>query len=375
VNIQSFKWLQAGMAVVCICTPFLAARADGKAGSPPPQASPNGIDEGRFININGLDQWVTIRGQNLDNPVLLYLHGGPGMGSSITALAFSEWEKYFTFVQWDQPGGGFTQMKSPTAQGTMTIARYTKDGIAVTEAVLARLHKKRLVVMGNSWGTLIGLEMVHARPELFSAYVGSSQAIGDAGNKLGYELALQAARERKDTTGIAALEHVGPPPYEKFEDFFTRQQYSNPPGLPASDAETANSAEFWGHLATPPSPDAQYLPLRVLTPEQMSFDQTKMWMNFVEVQKQLFHETWAWEARSLGMKYPIPVFVYEGDRDFNTPAQTAHEWVNDIEAPAKGFEIIPGASHNTIVFQKDLLRMINRDVRPLVQEPARVARH
>jgi pimeloyl-ACP methyl ester carboxylesterase len=187
VNLQAFKWLHASMAVACLCTPFMAARAASKPAEPPaPVTAARGVDEGQFVSINGVDQWITIRGQDVDNPVLLFLHGGPGMGSSFTAPAFSEWEKYFTFVQWDQPGGGFTQMKAPDGQGAMTIARFTKDGLAVTEHVLGRLQKKRLVLMGNSWGTLLGLEMVKARPELFSAYVGSSQAVGDAGNKRGY---------------------------------------------------------------------------------------------------------------------------------------------------------------------------------------------
>jgi pimeloyl-ACP methyl ester carboxylesterase len=366
MNLPTFKWLHASMAVVCICTPFIEARAE----TPPPTAEPVqlAVDEGKFVRINGLDQWITIRGRDLSNPVLLFVHGGPGMGSSITAPVYAEWEKYFTLVQWDQPGGGFTQMKTPDNQGAMTIARFKKDGLAVTEHVLARLNKKQLVLMGNSWGTLIGLEMIKERPDLFSAYVGSSQAIGHAGNKLGYELALKAARDRNDATAIAALERVGPPPYEKFEDFFTRQQYSNAPGLPPSAVEQANSAEFWGKLATPPSADATWIAVRENLPDQMT-----VWNNFVEVQKKVFRETWSWEARSLGLKYDMPIFVYQGAMDINTPVATAREWLNDVEAPMKGFEVIADASHNTMVFERELLRLINRDVRPLVVGSTRMA--
>jgi pimeloyl-ACP methyl ester carboxylesterase len=162
---------------------------------------------------------------------------------------------------------------------------------------------------------------------------------------------------------------VGPPPYEKFEDFFTRQQYSNPPALPQSDAEKANMAEFYGHLATPPAPDAKYIAIRENIPDQMT-----VWNNFVEVQKHLFRETWSWEARKLGLKYSMPVFVYQGDMDINTPVAPAREWIADLQAPRKGFDLVVGAGHNTIVFQRELLRMINRDVRPLVVEPARVAK-
>ena len=358
---------QACLAVLLTLSPLSLARAD----EPATQAAPTAqlaIDEGAFVNINGVDQWVTIRGRDLSNPVLLYLHGGPGFGSAFLAPAFSEWEKNFTFVQWDQPGGGFTLAKNPTGQGPMTIERFRKDGIAVTEYVLKRTGARKLVVMGNSWGTLLGVEMVKARPELFSAYVGSSQAVGDAGNKLGYELALKAARDRNDAVAIAALEKVGPPPYEKFEDLFVRQQYSNPPALPATAAEQAAQAEFYGFLAAPPPADAHYLASKdPVAPE-------KMWNDFVEAQKATFRQTWSWEARSLGMKFAMPVFIYQGALDLNTPAQTAREWFDDIKAPKKGFELIADSGHNTIVFQKELLRLINRDVRPLVVDVPKVAK-
>ena len=244
----------------------------------------------------------------------------------------------------------------------MTIERFRKDGLAVTEHVLKRLHQRKLVLVGNSWGTLLGVEMIKARPELFSAYVGSSQAVGEEGNKLGFELALKAARERNDATAIAALEKVGPPPYATFEDFFTRQQYSNPPALPPSAAEAAATAETWSFMATPPPADAKYLAFKeALVPMEI-------WGNFVEVQKSTFKETWSWEARALGMKFAMPVFIYQGELDINTPALTARKYFDDIQAPKKGFELIAGAGHNTIAFQAELLRLINRDVRPLVAD-------
>jgi pimeloyl-ACP methyl ester carboxylesterase len=361
---------QACVAALFILAPLNIVQAEAPAAlaQAAPTAARLAIDEGAFVNINGVEQWITIRGTNLSNPALLFLHGGPGMGQAFMAPAFAAWEKGFTLVQWDQPGGGFTQLKNRDNAGPMTIERFRKDGLAVTQYALKRLHQRKLVLVGNSWGTLLGIEMVKARPELFSAYVGSSQAVGDEGNKLGYELALKAARERNDATAIAALEKVGPPPYEKFEDFFTRQQYSNPPALPPSAAEVAANAETWSFMATPPPADAKYLaPLPMLSPADM-------WMNFVETQKATFKQTWSWEARALGMKFSMPVFIYQGELDINTPALTARRYYQDIKAPKKGFELIAGAGHNTIAFQKELLRLITRDVRPLVIEGPKVAR-
>ena len=320
------------------------------------------IDEGAFVNINGVDQWVTIRGRDLANPVLLLLHGGPGLGMSSMAPLFAEWEKDFTIVQWDQPGGGSTDLKNlGMSQGPMTIARFKADGLAVTQHVLQRLNARKLVLMGNSWGTLLGIEMIKARPELFYAYVGTSQAVGPRGNKLGYELALKAARERNDTTAVAALERVGPPPYKTFEDFLVRQQYSNPPGLPASAAEKAATISLMKALSAPAPADARYIAFRTIP---QGYDGGKV---FLATQRAIFQETWAWDARSLGTKFQMPVFVFQGENDLNTPLATAREYFDEIEAPRKAFEVIPGAGHNTIAFQQELLRLLKLHVAPVAK--------
>jgi pimeloyl-ACP methyl ester carboxylesterase len=323
--------------------------------------APLAIDEGMFVDINGVPQWITIRGRNLKNPVLLWLHGGPGMHLSFMAPVFTDWETDFTIVQWDQPGGGATLLKNKDLpSGPMTVERYTRDGIAVAEFVRAHLKVEQMVLMGASWGTLLGVEMVQRRPELFSAYVGTSQAVGDKGNKLGYELTLKAARERGDTTAVTALEKVGPPPYRTLEELFVRQQYSNPPGQPPSPAELAATAAMNKLMSGPPPPDAHYnapLPL----PPGFNFMAT-----FMATQRAVFAETWSWEARHLSLTFKIPVFLFQGEYDFNTPAATAREYFDDITAPKKAFAIIPGASHYTLPFHDELLRLLKLHVRPLV---------
>src|SRR5579862_3794657 len=112
------------------------------------------IDEGMFVNIHGIEQWVTIRGSDLKNPVLLMV-SGPGAAFSRMAPFFAPWEKDFTLVQWDQPGAGATYAKN--GDSPLTIDRLVRDGIGVTEFILRRLHADKLVVLGASGGTIIGL--------------------------------------------------------------------------------------------------------------------------------------------------------------------------------------------------------------------------
>lgn len=326
----------------------------------PSMTQPQSVDEGLFVPINGEEQWITIRGRDLKNPVLLWLHGGPGLAMSNQAPLFFDWEKDFTIVQWDQPGGGATFARNmEKGEGPLTRDRYTKDGIAVAEFVRNHLHTDKMVLMGISWGTELGLRMIHERPELFSAYVGTAQVVsGPRGDKLGYELALKKARERGDKVAVAALEKVGPPPYANAADFIVRQQYVFPPGLPASPEEQAATAETAKLLSAPPPPDAHYIAKGL-----PKYDGAKQ---FIAVQAQVFPDAAKFEAEALGTKFTLPMFFFEGEDDINTPTELAREFYKKIKAPAKGFEIIKGAGHNTIVFHGELLRLLDKDVRPLV---------
>jgi pimeloyl-ACP methyl ester carboxylesterase len=205
---------------------------------------------------------------------------------------------------------------------------------------------------------MLGVMMIQRRPELFAAYVGASQVVsGPRGGKLGYELALQAARARGDKAAVAALEHVGPPPYARFEDFLIRQTYTNPPGQPPSPAEAAATAAQMRILMTPPPADAAYI-ARGLPP----YDGGKV---FMQTQRATFAETWAWEAADYGLTFKVPVFVIQGEDDLNAPVALARAWTRQIHAPRKDFRVIPGAGHNTLAFSDQVLALLDREVRPV----------
>jgi pimeloyl-ACP methyl ester carboxylesterase len=200
--------------------------------------------------------------------------------------------------------------------------------------------------------------MIQRQPDLFAAYVGASQAVsGPEGAKLGYELALKAARKRGDAVAVAALEQVGPPPYARFEDFLVRQTYTNPPGLPPTLQEAAAISAQAKALSAPPAPDAHYI-ARGLPP----YDFMKV---FMETQRATFTETFRWQARDYGFTFKVPIFVYQGDHDLNTPISLARAWFDQVRAPTKAFEVIPGAGHNTLAFSDQILALLDKEVRPL----------
>jgi pimeloyl-ACP methyl ester carboxylesterase len=325
---------------------------------------PEPIDEGLFVTINGLAQWITIRGRDRKNPVLLWLHGGPGIAMSNQAPLFFAWERDFTIVQWDQPGGGATLARNGLeATGPLTIERFTADAIAVAEWTRAHLGCRKIVVMGVSWGTILGLELASRRPDLVAAYVGTGQFVsGPRGEKLGYDLALAGAETRGDAAALAELQKVGPPPYTRFEDFIVRQKYVNPPGEPPSPEEKAATAEAAKLLAAPAPADARWVARGL--PDR---DWVKA---FLDTQRAAFRETNAFEADSLGLTFKVPMFFFQGQNDWNTPTALVRDYAARIKAPHKELVILPGADHVAVVFHDRLLQLLDDRVRPLVVRSA-----
>src|SRR6187402_944500 len=135
--------------------------------------SPKGVQEGTFVDIGGIKQWIQIRGEDRDNPVLLFVHGGPGGTTLPISSGWRPWEKHFTVVRWDQRGAGRTYgaAEEDALAPTMTIERMMQDGIELAEYLRSHLHKDRIILVGHSWGSFLGIHIVKQRPDLFYAYV------------------------------------------------------------------------------------------------------------------------------------------------------------------------------------------------------------
>lgn len=323
-------------------------------------SEPHPIDEGQFVDINGVPQWITVRGSSRHNPVLFWLHGGPGVAMSGQAPLFFEWEKYFTIVQWDQPGGGATAAKNLNKPGELSVERYVRDTIAVAEWIRQHLGCRKMLVMGLSWGTLLGLELTHRRPDLVAAYVGTGQIVdGPAGAKMGYDMALADARARSDESAVTDLEKAGPPPYATFEGFITRQRYVNPPGQKPSAEEGVAIAETRKLLAVPAPPGAHYV-----GPELPVKDAIQ---TFLATQRAMYQETSAWDAGArVGLRFEVPMYFFQGADDRNTPTPLVREFVSHLQAPLAKLVVMENAGHSTVVFHDRLLQLLNADVRPLV---------
>jgi pimeloyl-ACP methyl ester carboxylesterase len=161
-----------------------------------PIKTSNGIAERGFVKIGGIDQWITIRGEDRSNPAILILHGGPGDAQSSLAYLYRHWERAFTVVQWDQRGAGRTFGRYGNATPDMTLDRMIEDGAEVADYARRRLGQKKIILLGHSWGSVLGVYIIKRHPELFSAYVGTGQIVrwaDDTATEYAYTLARLSA--------------------------------------------------------------------------------------------------------------------------------------------------------------------------------------
>jgi pimeloyl-ACP methyl ester carboxylesterase len=312
--------------------------------------SPKGIDEASYVQIGGIEQWVTIRGQDRANPALLFVHGGPGDVTSCWTFAmFAPWEEHFTVVQWDERGAGRTLKKNgPSIATTVTRERMAQDGIELSEYLRKHLGKDKIILVAHSFGSVLAVRMVQARPDLFYAYVGTGQVADETKNYVvAYDALLKKARSVGDQRAFDELTKVGPPPY------------SSGPG----DRVQWKWANFFegadGFLAGT-------LGLALVAPGCSVEDINNSAAGESFSAEQLVGKTKSMGPKELGLKFSIPIFFFQGDEDFTTPTALALNYLQALQAPRKEFVPIPGAGHFAMFMRSDrfLEELVNR-VRPL----------
>ncbi len=196
----------------------LAAKAASDAGIAPACASAEKgkLDEKGFVVIGGIEQWVTVKGDSCANPIILFISGGPGNPlSPYSDAIYGAWSKDFTLVQWDQRGAGMTYGRSPPPEDALlTIEQMRDDGNELAAYLARRYGKKKVILWGSSWGSILGVHMAKAQPDLFYAYLGTSQLVNSRENEaISYAGLLALARTADDKAALAVLEGVGAPPW------------------------------------------------------------------------------------------------------------------------------------------------------------------
>jgi pimeloyl-ACP methyl ester carboxylesterase len=309
-----------------------------------------GIDQSSFVFIGGIDQWIRIKGDDRRNPVLLVVHGGPGEAQWPMAGRYQPWEKAFTIVQWDQRGAGHTYGRYSSRTPDVTLDRIARDGIELTDYLCRTLGKRKILVLGHSWGSIVAVRMVQLKPALFAAYVGTGQvASWKASVQMQFDLLLAKARVDGDLPAIEHLAAIGRP------DPTNAQQYF----------------DFTKSLgaAMPPADQAWLKLLRASTPTSLDVD-PEDFQNLIDGMgfsaEHLLPDQMATDLPMTASEIGTAFFVIQGRDDVTTPTKAAIEYFERVKAPKKELILLASAGH--FAFMTDpaafLAALINK-VRPV----------
>ena len=293
------------------------------------------IHEDGFVRIGGIEQWVTIHGEDRSKPVILMVHGGPG--NPMTPYAhpyFQAWEKDFVIVQWDQRGAGMTYGRSPPAEGEhLSVERLRDDGVEVAIYAIQHLGKPKLILMGGSWSSILGTHMAKARPDLFYAYVGSSHLARSADNlKASYDKTMALARAGADQDAIGKLEALGSPPWTNPRAFGIIRRITRKYEAARTDPAPAAWME----------PDPAYATPKALADYEGGEDYS--YIEFVGMHGEgMYSKT---DLYALGPRFKLPVFVILGEQDLVSTPEVARAWFDTIQAPQKAFVLLPRTGHD-----------------------------
>lgn len=342
--------------------PFTQDDARAIVGDLQKVVSPRGIDERLLITVGGVRQWITVKGRDDRNPVLLFIHGGPAAPEMPTSWIFqNDWEDFFTVVQWDQRGAGKTYNANDPAdiKFSLSVQQITDDAAQVVQYLRQRYHQDKLFVIAHSWGTVPGLKLAQEHPEWLYAYIGMGQIIDMRENeRLGYESVLASARADHNDKAVKELEALAPYPNPRrpvtFEEIGVERGWSVYYGGLTWNRKSYDYYYNTGKL----SPDytdkdlaaidkGSLMSLTRLLPELLDVDFTKT------------------------TDFKCPIVIFNGRHDITTSATLAAAWFKTVHAPAKKLVWFEDSAHMMQIEQPgQVLLHLVQDVRPLAGNAA-----
>ena len=305
------------------------------------------------MSIGGIEQWLTIKGDNTENPVVLIIHGGPGSTMShFKDDMFSSWMKEFTIVHWDQRGAGKTFGKNNGneintefyANTPLNLTDMTNDGIAVTRYLLEYLDKKKVILLGTSWGTILATQMAQSNPELFHAYLGHAQFVNFKENiKNAYSQIAEMAEAMEDKKVVEKLIELGAPPYKsakKYGQLFRIiKQYENENSTPEPSSWWKIAAAYDNNEDSRNRYNGDdYSFLNLVGDETIGVKSMVANLNF----------------EKSGLVFRLPVFLVQGEQDILTSKALNKPYFEKIRAPRKEYHTVSNAAHgfNTAIINK-----------------------
>lgn len=317
------------IVLLVIIFAFLTVRAIGKGMYN--RTPDGGINESMYVDINGTKQWINIYGEDVNNPVLLYLHGGPGSATSHLDYAITrKWADVYTVVTWDQRNCG----KSYDAkQNDIVLTRelFMTDGKELTEFLLEYLSKDKITILGHSWGSIYGANLVLEHPEYFECFIGTGQLVDMGENEEAFkqEAVLWA---KGDEETLALVNQLTPELMTK-EHIIARNTIM----------------QKYGYDMMVNGSDYNLVTTLIFNPNYSLVD----WIKYLKSDMGVYWDFFASEeftsfSLSGRTDYEVPFYNINGDRDYQTNYQLAQEYFKEVNAPYKQLFMMENMTHGLL---------------------------
>lgn len=277
------------------------------------------IDSLEELTIGGVKQWIYTQSNNPENPVLLWIHGGPGYTAIPWAYLFPELKKKFTFVAWDQRCAGKSFSPETVPVESLNIEQFVADSVELINVLKKRYNQDKVYIFGHSWGSILGTILTARYPELFHAYISGGQVVDlNESEELSYQYVMDEAIKLKNKAAIKELKEIGPPPYKKDTDLFIQRKwlwilkgvYANPEYDEVGVACNSGicSKEEAGNIE-----------------RSLQYSASLMWDELLSLP----------DFRLKYAELKVPVYFLIGKNDYNTPWKLVENYYQTIKAPRK----------------------------------------
>lgn len=308
------------------------------------------IDHVERAVLGGFPQKIHVRGSSAANPLLLVLHGGPGIPNRHSIFKrHADLCKDFTVAAWDQRGTGGSYRGVDPA--TLTVDRLVEDAAELAEYLCQKYGKQKLFLLGGSWGTQLGTMLLHRRPEWIAAYVGMGQTVnGEQNEDLSWRFCMEQARAAADTKSIAILNRYGPPAQGQYREGF-RGLMAQRKILKKYGGHSLKKGGYLSGMALPMLLSGEYSPADIWgIVKGYKLVLTAMWPRLT-----------AYDFPSQCTAFKAPYYIFQGRLDRNTPSELVQAFYDRIQAPDKALIWFEHSAHNPLSEEPERFKSLLRD--------------
>ncbi len=315
------------------------------------------IDRKEMVVLGNLPQRIHIKGTTNNNPILLFLHGGPGVCNRHTVMTTNDdLLDAFTIVAWDQRGSGGSYKNCDV--NTLTIDQMVSDANELVNWLCKEFKKEKIFIIGGSWGSELGTWLAYRHPEHLGAYVGFGQVVNGAENeRLSYEFALKEAKAHNDEKSLEILNKIGEPVNGVYKG-----------GFDGMMAQRNVMMKYGGYSQNEKKRSYfQAMVVPILASKEYSFSELIGYIKgYKFVLKKMWPEVGATNLAKTCTEFKIPMFIFDGKLDMNTPASLVQDYFDLIKAPQKELIWFENSGHNPLSDEpkrfKSLLRKYLLDI-------------